>query len=174
MKQTVSEYLNLPYTIEVIPDENCFFIKVKELEGCMSQGDTIEEAFIMIKDALSSWLEIAIEEGDEIPLPESMQEINYSGKISLRMPKSLHKKVAIEAKKDGVSLNGYIVSCLSESNTINKIKRILESPENISADVQTSNVTEWFDGYKVDNKSLMKTKNFAMFNDSIKTNNMAN
>ena len=174
MKQTVSDYINLPYTIEVIPDENCFFIKIKELEGCISQGDTIEEAFIMIKDALSSWLEVAIEEGDEIPLPESMQEYKHSGKMSLRMPKSLHKKVAKEAKKEGVSLNSYIVSCLSESNTLNMIKRIYKSPENISADVQTSNVTEWFNDYKIDYKSLMKTKNFAMFNSSIKTNNMAN
>lgn len=147
MKQTVSDYINLPYTIEVIPDENCFFIKVKELEGCISQGDTIEEAFIMIKDALSSWLEVAIEEGDEIPLPESMQEYKHSGKMSLRMPKSLHKKVAKEAKKEGVSLNSYIVTCIAEQNTINSISYKIAEISNHSSVIYTGVVNQkWVKG----------------------------
>ena len=37
----------------------------------------------------------------------------YSGKISLRIPKSLHKKLAEEAKEEGVSLNQYALYKLS-------------------------------------------------------------
>lgn len=142
MKKTVEYYLNLPYTFIVIPDDDCYFIKVKELEGCMSQGDTIEEAFSMIRDAMNSWLDIAIEEGDEIPLPVSMQEVNYSGKMSLRMPKSLHKKVAKEAKKEGVSLNSYIVTCLAEQNTINSISYKIAEISNHSSVIYTGVVNQ--------------------------------
>jgi antitoxin HicB len=121
MKKNVKYYKNLPYTIEITPDDEVFFIKIKELPGCISQGDTIQEALDMIDDAMNCWLEAALEDVNTIPLPESMRECSFSGKISLRMPKSLHKKVYSEAKKEGVSINSYIVTCLTEQNTINLI-----------------------------------------------------
>ena len=42
---------------------------VKDLPGCISQGDTLEEAMENIQDAKSAWLETAFEYQDEIPLP---------------------------------------------------------------------------------------------------------
>jgi hypothetical protein len=38
MKRTDEEYLALPYTVEITPDEGCDFVRVKELVGCMSVG----------------------------------------------------------------------------------------------------------------------------------------
>lgn len=132
--KTVNDFIDLPYTIVIIPDEDNFFIKIKELKGCISQGNTIEEAYELIKDAMISWLEVAIEEGDEIPLPESMRELKYSGKLSLRMPKSLHKKIATSAKIEGVSINSYVISCLSENDALNKFARIID--EKISSEIE--------------------------------------
>ncbi|MCK4694563.1 MAG: type II toxin-antitoxin system HicB family antitoxin [Candidatus Cloacimonetes bacterium] len=181
MKQTVEYYINLPYTYVVIPDDDCFFIKVKELEGCMSQGDTIEEAYNMIKDAMNAWLDVAIEEGDKIPLPESMQEVNYSGKISLRMPKSLHKKLTENAKVEGVSLNSYLVTTLSENNSFNTVKNMLtisrhENLPSFSSQKTISNKTEkWyleqqslssslFDKDKKSNINLVDINNVKSYN----------
>ncbi len=45
MKRNVEEYMALPYTIEIIPDEGSCFVKVKELEGCMSVGETRADTF---------------------------------------------------------------------------------------------------------------------------------
>ena len=42
-----------------------------------------------------------------------MENIKYSGRILLRMPKSLHEKLVIEAKQEGVSLNQYMLYKLS-------------------------------------------------------------
>ncbi len=70
MKRTVEEYMALPYTIEITPDDGSFFVKVKELEGCMSVGETKADALAMIEDAMREWLAVAIEDGIEIPLPE--------------------------------------------------------------------------------------------------------
>jgi predicted RNase H-like HicB family nuclease len=71
--RTVDEYMSLPYTVEIIHDNDSFFAKIKELEGCMTVGDTSAEALAMIDDAKHAWLTAAVEDAIEIPLPESMQ-----------------------------------------------------------------------------------------------------
>lgn len=126
MSKTVEYYMALPYTTEIVPDENGFFIRVRELDGCMSVGTTKAEALEMIEDAMREWLHIAIEDNLDIPLPESVRQESYSGKFPLRMPKSLHGKLAKAAGLEGVSLNQYIVSLLSGKNAVDEVKRILQ------------------------------------------------
>ena len=43
-----------------------------------------------------------IEDKEKIPEPVDK---TYSGKFNLRLPKSLHKKLAEEAEEEGISLN---------------------------------------------------------------------
>lgn len=129
MKRTVEEYMALPYTIEITPDDGSFFVKVKELEGCMSVGETKADALAMIEDAMREWLTVAIEDGIEIPLPEALQEDRYSGKFPLRLPKSLHRKLAEGAEQDRVSLNRYLVMLLSEKHTLHQVKKLLAERE---------------------------------------------
>ena len=76
MKKTVEDYMALPYSIVTVKDSDSdtYFIKVKELPGCISEGESIAEAYDMIEDAMRIWLESAIEKHLEIPLPESMQD----------------------------------------------------------------------------------------------------
>lgn len=130
MKNTVKDleyYMKLPYTIEIVPyKDGGYFAKIKELEGCMTEGETLEETLELLEDAKKAWLETALEDGIEIPLPESMREKKeYSGKILLRLPKSLHKKLAKAAQKEGVSINTYIVNLLSERNAEREVLNTL-------------------------------------------------
>ncbi|MFA5937555.1 MAG: type II toxin-antitoxin system HicB family antitoxin [Candidatus Paceibacterota bacterium] len=69
MKKPLDYYMRLQYHIEYEHDDEGRFVKVKELPGCMSQGDTKEEATENIQDALRGWLEVAYETGMEIPEP---------------------------------------------------------------------------------------------------------
>jgi antitoxin HicB len=127
IEELVEYYMSLPYKIEITPDEDGGFVaEVKELKGCITQADTLEELFEMIEDAKRGWLEVAIEEGFEIPLPEVMEEEKYSGRILVRLPKYLHRELVENAKKEGVSLNTYIVSLLSKENAKNEIIRELK------------------------------------------------
>ncbi len=65
-------YLSLPYPIELIPDEDGFwFARIPLLEGCMTNGESREDALIMLDDAKQLWLESAIELGMTIPEPQS-------------------------------------------------------------------------------------------------------
>ena len=125
LTKETQKYLNLPYTFELIKeDDGTYFVKVKELPGCMSNGKTADEAMKNIKDAMEIWLESSLRRGLEIPLPEVMRE--YSGRFIVRVPASLHKKLVIEAKKEGVSLNQYVVSILSEGASVRDIEELLK------------------------------------------------
>ena len=136
----VEKYMKLPYTIELIPEEDgTYFVKVKELPGCMSAGDTVEEAIGMIHDAMRGWLEVAIEDGLEIPLPDVMKK--YSGKFLVRVPKHLHKNLADQAKKEGVSLNQFVVSLLSEKITIAKLLERIDKLEKKIDTLQSTIIT---------------------------------
>ena len=45
----------------------------------------------------------------------SMKDLeSYSGKLNIRIPRGLHKKLSLEAKEDGVSLNQYILYKLAQ------------------------------------------------------------
>jgi predicted RNase H-like HicB family nuclease len=133
--KSVEELMKLPYTVEFTPDDGSYFAKIKELEGCMTVGDTMAEALAMIEDAKHAWLTAAVEDGIEIPLPESMQTERYSGKFALRLPKSLHRKLADGAEQDCVSLNQYLVALLAERNSLVEIRRLLAAQAAIPCEV---------------------------------------
>jgi len=65
-KQKVAKILK--YTVVFEPAEEGGYVAfVPALPGCMSQGDTFEEAIKMIKDAISGYLAVLKEKGQEIP-----------------------------------------------------------------------------------------------------------
>ncbi len=122
-EKSLDFYLNLNYPITLYPEEEGgFTVEVVDLPGCLSQGETVEEAFEMIAEARELWIETAYEYGDPIPMPST--EATYSGKTMLRMPKSLHGKLAESAKREDVSLNQYIVSLLSERNALRTVEEV--------------------------------------------------
>ncbi|MBW4543235.1 MAG: type II toxin-antitoxin system HicB family antitoxin [Symplocastrum torsivum CPER-KK1] len=105
-------YLNLQYPVTLYLDpEGGYVVQIKDLPGCLTQGETLDEAIANINEARELWIETAYEAGDEIPLPST--DDTYNGKLLLRMPKSLHRRLAEKADGENVSLNQYIVSLLS-------------------------------------------------------------
>lgn len=112
-KNALDYYLALPYTVEVRHDEDGWFAKIVELPGCMTWADTFEGLGAMIEDAKLGWIEGALENGDPVPEPRGTED--YSGKVVLRMPKSLHRDLARKAKDEGVSLNQIMVANLARS-----------------------------------------------------------
>jgi len=104
-------YMGLPYTIIIKPSpEGGYVAKIKELPGCLTQGETLTEATEMIEDAKKVWIDIALQDGEEIPEPV-LEE--YSGRFNIRIPKSLHKDLTFKAKEENVSLNQLTTYLLS-------------------------------------------------------------
>lgn len=103
----VKDYMKLPYTrlVQEMNDESghYFYGRILELDGCQTTADTLEELYSDLNDIMESYLEIKLENHLPIPIPETTDK--YSGKFLVRLPKSLHQRLAIEANKEGVSLN---------------------------------------------------------------------
>jgi predicted RNase H-like HicB family nuclease len=105
-------YLNLHYPITIHPDPDGGYVaEIEELPGCMTQAETIDEAFKAIEDARQVWIKGTYEMGQDIPLPRDMEE--YSGKFMVRIPRSLHRSLIRAAKQEGVSLNQYVTTLLA-------------------------------------------------------------
>ena len=106
----------LPYTKTVIKrdDEDGvhYISKVLELDGCFSDGETEGIALRNLSEAMECYLESCLMHGDHIPEPVS--EESYSGKFIIRVPKSLHRRLAFESQKEGISLNQYALYKLSQ------------------------------------------------------------
>lgn len=73
MNKTLEDYLMLPYTIEVVPDDGAWFVQIKELPGCMTEVDEWEEILPAIEDAKRLWIELALERGRTVPEPVGIQ-----------------------------------------------------------------------------------------------------
>ena len=61
--------MRYPVAIEPGIDAAAWGVIVPDLPGCFSAGDTLEEALIQAEDAVISWIEAAIDDGQDIPIP---------------------------------------------------------------------------------------------------------
>lgn len=113
MQVPVNDILRKPYGRMVIPDsDGSFFAEIVEFSGCFAVGATAAEALELLEEVAADWIAASVEQGQDIPEP--LGAAGYSGKLVLRMSKSLHQKAALFADRDGVSLNQFIVTCLAE------------------------------------------------------------
>ena len=94
-------------------EEGTYFATVDELPGCMADGATPNQAVDNLREATRTWISSRKAAGLDVPRPRERSE--FSGKFLVRMRKSLHAWCARDAAKEGVSLNQFIVSLLSEA-----------------------------------------------------------
>ena len=69
--RTIDEYMKLPYKMEITPDieEGGFVVSFPDLPGCLTVGDSVEDAIKSAEDAKRTWLEAALEDGVVINEP---------------------------------------------------------------------------------------------------------
>ncbi len=138
----LAEYLNLNYPVTIYSaPEGGFVAEIEELAGCITEGETLEEAYKRIEDVKKGWMEIAYEDGADIPLPRT--DVRYSGKFVVRIPKSLHRQLAEQAQREGISLNQYVESLLSSKATVQDIKNIIQESFEREAEEATAEIIAW-------------------------------
>ena len=101
-----------PYELRPLSEEEGggWLITYPDLPGCMSDGETPEEAIKNGEDALQGWIEAVKEEGWEVPAPSEP----LSGKFVTRIPKSMHARLVSRAKQEGVSMNALVSAFIAE------------------------------------------------------------
>jgi len=93
-------------------------------------GDTAAEALANLEDVAASWIESVRARGQNVPEP--FEENEYSGKLVLRLAKSVHQKAAAASRRDGVSLNTFISNCVAEHLGMKKMHPMQHVTNNLS------------------------------------------
>ena len=94
----LDEYMRLPYRMELIPDpdEGGYVVSYPDLPGCLSSGETYEEALKNAEDAKREWMIAAMEENIAIPEPDSLDAYSSSSdspnRCTTALPSSLSAK----------------------------------------------------------------------------------
>jgi len=103
-----------PFEIRTLPEEDGggYLISFPDFSECISDGETPEEAIRNGRDALEET--IAALASLNMPIPEPGSGGSYSGKFIQRVPRSLHARLALRAKQEGVSMNSLVTALLAE------------------------------------------------------------
>ncbi len=88
-------------------------ISFTDFSECISDGETIAEAIQNGMDALAET--ISALESLNLAVPEPGSGGSYSGKFIQRVPKSIHARLALRARQEGVSMNTLVTSILAEN-----------------------------------------------------------
>lgn len=88
-----------------------WLISYPDLPGCISDGETPEEAIANGNDAVNAWIKAVQEAGRDVPQPGE----GPSGKFIARVPKSIHARLSARARSEGVSMNALVSAFLAES-----------------------------------------------------------
>lgn len=115
MKKDLNYYLSLNYPseISVIPEDEGggYFACIPLLPGCMTDGETVEEAYENLQDAKREWLGDMLDRG--LPIAEPNMKVSFSGRFVVRVPKTLHRLLAEESEREGISLNQFVNNSLA-------------------------------------------------------------
>ncbi len=84
-----------------------------ELPSMSWLASTQEDALHGLRDAIAEVV-ADLEAGGE-PVPDPLSSRSYSGKFNLRVGEPLHRKLAIEAAEEHLSLNQYVVRRLNSA-----------------------------------------------------------
>jgi len=143
-EELIEHYMTLPYRIEIVklPDQ-----KGGGFMACLPQfgrmaiigdGETVDEALSNLAESKRTLFETYLDEGVEIPEPDTFED-EFSGKFLLRIPKYLHRDLALGAKENNASLNSFATALLSsalyEHRTISAIQRFEAEIKMLRSDV---------------------------------------
>lgn len=116
MDRDIKAHVKRDYPIKLralsAEDGGGWLAEIPDLPGCMSDGETKEEALHNLDDAKETWIRTAVKRGLGVPSPSETEE-TYSGRLTLRLPRTLHRRLAELAEAEGSSLNQFILSMLA-------------------------------------------------------------
>lgn len=140
------------YTISIRKEEDdgeSFYVgRVAEFPNISAYEDTFEAARMLVIDSIQTLKKIADEAHEEFPLPYLAPSVEYSGRVTLRLPKTLHAKISRLSAQEGVSVNQLLVTAVaSYAGETDGIAKVVSVAVNMLGQVVSSAVTAantWF------------------------------
>ncbi|MFB9974574.1 hypothetical protein FPQ10_06050 [Allobacillus sp. SKP2-8] len=130
--ESLDEFLSLNYKLEIVPfeeeGEKGVVVKSPEINGLEVYGDTIEEALAEVDESKKALYSLYKEKGWVIKYPNeySQEKDNFSGRTTIRMPKTLHRRVYEYSQQCDVSLNAGIVQLLNDGLKEQEMEQLRE------------------------------------------------
>ena len=110
----MSQTPHYPINIFWSDEDDGYIAEVPTLPGCSAWGRNEADAAREAGDAIAAWVAAANAAGKAVPVPSTVLPLaSYSGKFLVRLPRSLHARLARRAALEGVSLNQLLTSVLS-------------------------------------------------------------
>lgn len=112
-------------------DGGCYLAHIPELD-CYGDGETVEAAMADVYAVAEDLIEIAMEDGKEIPMPQYYRDRDeFSGRLSIRLPKTLHKQVSQRAKVEDCSINQLIATyvAMGVGDAFGRVESLIEKQE---------------------------------------------
>ena len=123
--------MRYPIVIEPGNEATAWSVVVPDLAGCFSAGDTLEEAMIQAEDAITGWIETALDDGQAIPPPTRIEELRaahpeFEGwtwalvkvdpamlddtleRVNISLPRRVLRRLDARAKSTGETRSGFI------------------------------------------------------------------
>lgn len=123
--------MRYPIVIEPGSDTAAWGVVVPDLPGCFSAGDTLEDAMIQAEDAVTGWIETAIDAGHEVPAPSHIEALRkmhpeFNGwlwalvkvdpamlddtveRVNISLPRRVLKRLDDRARSAGETRSGFI------------------------------------------------------------------
>jgi antitoxin HicB len=87
-----------------------YLVEYPDIPGCMSDGETIDEAIANGREALRDCMEVFKESGRKIP-----KATIEAAQWRQRLPRTLYSKLTKQAENEGVSINSLVTAIIAEA-----------------------------------------------------------
>jgi predicted RNase H-like HicB family nuclease len=122
--------IRYPVMIEQGTATRAYGVAVPDLHGCFSAGNTLDEALDEARDAIALWIDLALDEGRQVPGPSSVEAVrqlpDYAGwvpaiveiddaviddtieRVNITLPRRVLRRLDELARQSGQSRGGFI------------------------------------------------------------------
>ena len=116
------------YTAIFVTDDDTVYARIPDLPGCVTTGDSLEDAIEQITDAASLWLVVAEDQGREIPVASAQADLDIpaGASCSLISVDTIAYRTATDTRavRKNVSLPAWMVT-MADKRGIN-CSRVLQ------------------------------------------------
>ena len=88
-----------------------YLVEYPDIPGCMSDGETVEEAIANGREALRDCVAVLREIGRKVPKPSATEPAQWRQ----RLPRTLYRKLTAQAESEGVSINSLVTAIIAEA-----------------------------------------------------------
>ena len=124
MTATSVDIRNYHFSVTYSEEDGYFCARVKEFPGVLSLAVSAQEAIGNVQSVLTEIVERRISSGLSLPEPE-IEDREYSGRLNLRVTRTLHRNLAEAANRENVSLNQYCANLLQEQHVVKGFQLVI-------------------------------------------------